>query len=142
MDTPVYTFFYMDVPTEARLRQRVIDLRLGDHSHRFGDNGWCNLRVDSRLFDIEEQAIDHIQRFATDMQTCVAVQYRVTPDSNRLRGAQLKLTQLVRLLNQPGNQLRVQKKIARQREKIVGIKQELAAKSIHTQWIVGGLLRG
>lgn len=143
MDAPVYTFFYWDAQTEADLRHRIAMLRYGSlHAHRFGDHGWINIRVDGRIFDIEEHAIEHIQRFATDLETCCAVQYRVPPDSTRLRGAQLKLRKLVEQLNCTSNQLRLQKKIAAQRQKIVGIKQELASKSIRTQWIVGGLLRG
>jgi hypothetical protein len=142
MSTPIYTYCHLEDMPENELRARIVMLRMQDPRLKFEDHHWSNLRIDSQLFDIEDEAIQHIQGKVSDLRSCCAVRYRVSPDSTRLRGAMSKLNNLVRMLGTPGNTLRLERKIVLQREKIVNIKLELAPRSTITRWLVGGLLMG
>lgn len=137
--TPVYTYFSVPVDTESALQGELNQLRLR-HPERFRPEDWQQIRVDRQLRLIDEEAIDIIQSRATDTLTCWAVRYRLTPDSQRLAAAYIKLNALVGELALPGSHKHIERRIAKQRSRITEIKYDLVHRSPGHTWLLGGLL--
>ena len=137
--TPVYEFISLEARDEEHLRQQVLNLRDSD-PQRFGNYHWQQLKVERQTFSIDEEAVDFIQKRATHTHTALAVRYRATPPSQRLAAAQIKLKRFLEQLNQPGSHKHAQRNIAQLRNRITEIKYDLARRSQHVMWMVGGLL--